>query len=93
MVDKIYPSGWKKPCPMGGLCIDPGNPTDCEANRRCFSFQSVEDKSAFDAQPDRYAVSFPELPTVLFKTKTQVDFFLTDLPLELKEVAIVTRVF
>jgi hypothetical protein len=74
------PSGWNQPCPMGGLCIDSGNPNDCQVNRFCVPFQHPQNKRGFDALPDRFAVRIGDEPAVCFKNENQVKFYLTDLP-------------
>lgn len=41
-----------QPCPHGGFCIDTSNPSDCEVNSRCVSFDSAEEKAFFDNLTD-----------------------------------------
>lgn len=64
-------------CPYGGIYIDPGSPGDCEVNSVYFNFKSVEEKAAFDAQPDKYEVAIG-LMVARFKNSTQVEFYLRD---------------
>jgi|SanBayMetagenome_1026888.scaffolds.fasta_scaffold44466_1 hypothetical protein len=64
-------------CPYGGKCIDPGNPTDCEVNSRCFNFNSAKEKAEFDNLPDLIVVK-SQGAEFKFKNKTQLKFFLTD---------------
>lgn len=66
-------------CPYGGLCIDPGSPSDCEINSRCVCFTSTDEKAAFDALPDLFILKMNG-GEIEFKNKTQVRFFLTDFP-------------
>lgn len=74
-------------CPYGGNCIDPGNPSDCEANNGCVNFKSVEQRAEFDALPDRYFFRYAAGGVLKFKNENQLQFFLTDLRQELKEGA------
>lgn len=66
-----------QPCPYGGFCIDPGNPSDCEVNSRCINFDSAEEKAAFDNLPDLFVVR-GQRTEIKFKNKAQLRFFLTD---------------
>lgn len=66
-----------QPCPYGGNCIDPGNPSDCKVNSRCINFNSAEEKAAFDNLPDLFVVRGQETE-LRFKNKSQLKFFLTD---------------
>jgi hypothetical protein len=72
-------------CPYGGECIDPGNPSDCEANSGCVNFKSKEEKVKFDSLPDQYYFKYGNGVTLKFKNQTQLDFLLTDLPASIKE--------
>lgn len=64
-------------CPYGGICIDPGDPGDCEVNSTCFNFKSKQEKADFDALPDKYEVTLGMI-SVRFKNSTQVEFYLRD---------------
>jgi hypothetical protein len=66
-----------KPCPQGGYCIDPGNPSDCELNA-CL-FKSLQEKAEFDALPDKYILELGN-QVLKFKNKSQVKFLLNDYP-------------
>ena len=35
-------------CPYGGKCIEPGRPSDCEANSACVNFSSAKQRGEFD---------------------------------------------
>jgi hypothetical protein len=65
------------PCPYGGNCIDPGNPSDCQANSRCVNFQSSEEKAEFDNLSDLIVVRGQGVE-LKFKNKNQLKFFLAD---------------
>lgn len=76
-----------KHCPYGGNCIDPGSPSDCEANSACVNFSSVEERKEFDALPDQYYFRYAQGGEVSFKNENQLKFLLTDLPESLKKGA------
>ena len=65
-------------CPHGGNCIDPGYPTDCEANGGCVCFNSTEEKTAFDSQPKPYKVKAKNGEILEFTTTAQVEFYIAD---------------
>jgi hypothetical protein len=66
-------------CPFGNLCIDPGNPSDCEVNNRCINFSSDDEKKEFDGLPDLIILRQVGLE-IRFKTRNQLKFFLADHP-------------
>ncbi len=72
-------------CPYGGDCIDPGDPSDCEANGCCVNFSSAEEKRQFDSLPDTYYFRYESGLTLKFKNATQLKFLLKDLPKETKK--------
>ena len=65
-------------CPYGGKCIDPGNPSDCEANGGCVCFSSTGEKADFDAQPKNYHVKTRTGEILAFTTSSQVRFYIAD---------------
>jgi hypothetical protein len=72
-------------CPYGGSCIDPGSPSDCYANDRCVNFTSVDERKAFDAQPDKFYFRYAEGGEIRLKNENQLRFLLADLPQKVKD--------
>ena len=70
-------------CVYGGYCIEPGNPSDCEINSRCFNFKNNKEKTNFDKQEDIYELILEHnniQEIIKFKTRSQLVFFLRDIP-------------
>lgn len=61
-------------CPFTGdyLCIDRGDPTDCEINHTCL-FENEEVREEFEKLPDRY-----EFNGEKFKNKWQLNSYIRD---------------
>lgn len=63
-------------CPNGGVCADPGKPSECELNECIFS--SPQEKQEFDQLPDLYKVQTKTGEILGFKNRNQVNFYLKD---------------
>lgn len=66
-------------CPFGGKCTDTEFPTDCSINSTCFNFSSIEEKAEYDALPYLYFYWSPRLSLSLFKTDSELEFFISRL--------------